>query len=411
MIIKKIPRQFRGHISVPASKSIANRLLILREISGRKLKIKNLSNAQDTITLASVLDELSSSQDLIFTIDIGNCGTCIRFLTSYLATRPGTYILTGNERMQNRPIGPLVDALRRLGAQIAFINKENYPPLFITGLTLEGGKTTIDCTQSSQFASSILLIAPALVKGVELSVKGLNSASYLSMTTKIMEQIGVRVEQRDTHTFFIPRQQIVEQTYTIPADWSSATFWYAFVALAEEASIIIKDLKYCGLQGDSILYKIYNQLGVQTTFSREGAHLMHTGQQTDFFEMDMNSYPDLAIPLIVNLVLLGVSFKLSGLAHLRYKESDRLSALKNELQKIGAHLNTTDQGEVSWTREELKFPDNLVFNTYDDHRLAMALAQVAMFANIELVDGENVVNKSYPDFWVNFKKLFKTKTE
>ncbi len=411
MIVKRISNDFGGEANLPFSKSISNRLLILREILGRKIEILNLSNAEDTLTLAFVLDELATTDDFIFTLDVGNCGTCMRFLTAFLSNRPGTYILTGNRQMQQRPIGLLVDALRQLGAEIAYINNEGFPPLFITGRQLAGGRVQIDCSISSQFASAIVLTAPAQSKGLEIKITSISSQPYLEMTLKLMEKLGLRVDRIGSLNYYIPGQDITPQTFSVPADWSSAAFWYAFVALSQKATVTLKDLTDCGLQGDAILYKIYDSLGVKTKFTSEGAEIHKKQERLDFFSREMKDYPDLAIPLIVNLVLLGISFRITGLAHLKYKETDRLKALQTELKKIGANITVDENDTVSWEKQELVFPEKIVFDTYQDHRLAMAFAQVAMFTDIELVDAQSVVKKSYPEFWLNFNKLFiKTKT-
>ena len=412
MIISKKSLSIRGIITLPTSKSLSNRALILKEVSQKKLSIKNLSQAEDTTKLNAILNNLNSSEEEIFNIETDNCGTCIRFLTSFLSIRQGQFILTGNKRMQQRPIGPLVQALRSLGAKISYIFNDGYVPLFIRGSYIEGGRVEIDCSISSQFASSLVLIAPILNKGLHLFVKNLHSASYLDMTFNFMRQLGLKINKISEFEYFIPHQQFQLQIYTIPKDWSSASFWYAIFALTKEGSIILKDLKKCDLQGDSITAKIYKELGVNTEFNEQGTELTHSQIKTDFFEKNLNNYPDLAIPLIVNLILLGISFKITGLSHLKYKESNRLKCLQTELKKIGANLLINSNGSVSWQKEKLFFPEKILFNTYADHRIAMALSQIALFTNIELNNAQRVVKKSYPSFWENFNKIFtKSKTQ
>ncbi len=406
MKVRKLQRNWYGKVRLPSSKSIANRLLILRALSQGALQIKGLSQAKDTVLLAKNLDEVLSSDEYIFNLDLNNCGTCVRFLTAYLAIRPGIYIINGDARMQDRPIGPLVDALRDLGANIAYVNKEGFLPLYISGSSLRGGSVEIDARMSSQFVSALMLIAPAMQEGLHLKLKGLASAPYLEMTYLLMKRLGLSVEKLNGLEYKIPAQKIGNKRITVSADWSSASFWYGFVSLADEAELFVYGLEDCGLQGDRVLYRIYEDLGVNTEFTSSGALLRKRPVNVFHFEMDLQDYPDIALPLIVNLVLSGISFRLSGLAHLRYKESDRLAALQKELAKIGAYLEIDDNGTVWWKKSELYFPQGLVFDTYKDHRIAMSLAQVAMFGDIEIVDGENVVKKSYPDFWHNLSSFY-----
>ncbi len=406
MKINKLQENWYGKVRLPSSKSIANRLLILRALSDGALQIEGLSQAKDTVLLAKSLDDITSSDEYIFNLDLGNCGTCVRFLTAYLATRAGVYILNGDARMQKRPIGPLVDALRMIGANIAYVNKEGFLPLYISGSQLKGGIVEIDGSISSQFASALMLIAPSMQEGLHLKLKGLASAPYLEMTYLLMKRVGFAVEKLNGFEYKIPAQKIGNKRITVSADWSSASFWYAFVALAKEAELFISGLQDCGLQGDRILYRIYEKLGVETEFISSGAILRKKPFSISFFEMDFKNYPDIALPIIVNLVLSGISFRLTGLAHLRYKESDRLAALQKELAKIGAHLDIDDNSTVEWKKSELSFPSGLVFETYQDHRIAMSLAQVAMFKDVVIIDGKNVVKKSYPDFWHNLSNFY-----
>ncbi len=403
MIIKKLPDKLSAQISVPSSKSISNRLLILREISDKKLTINGLSNANDTKILGLILDNLDNSD--VHNLNVDNAGTVFRFLTAYLSIRPGKYILNGDDRLKQRPIIPLVNSLKKLGANISFIYKFASVPLYIEGRQLNGGSVEIDCSLSSQFASALMLIAPALHKGLKISIIKPASKKYIELTFNLLKKIGIPAQQQSSNKFFIPKHSIQPQTITVEKDWSAATFWYAFASLAKQANILLKDLNLNSIQGDKFISNIYEKLGIVSTQLPEGVLITKISDpQIHHFKADLRDYPDLAIPLIVNLILLNIKFSITGLAHLHYKESDRILALKNELQKTGIKLVELKNGELTWVGK-LNIPKNIKFNPHNDHRIAMALSQLAMFENI-IIENPDTVNKSYPNFWQNLEYLY-----
>ena len=403
LIIKKLPDKLSAHISVPSSKSISNRLLILREISGKKLTINDLSNANDTKILKLILDNLDNSD--VHNLNVDNAGTVFRFLTAYLSTRPGKYILSGDDRLKQRPIIPLVNSLKKLGANISFIYKFASVPLYIEGKELNGGSVEIDCSLSSQFASALMLIAPVLHKGLKLSIIKPTSKKYIELTFNLLKKLGIPAQQLSNNKLFIPKHSIQPQTITVEKDWSAATFWYAFASLAKQANILLKNLDLNSIQGDKFVSNIYEKLGVTSTQLPEGVLITKTAKpQIHHFKADMGDYPDLAIPLIVNLILLNIKFTITGLSNLHYKESDRILALKTELQKIGIKLIELKNSELTWVGK-LNIPKNIKFNPHNDHRIAMALSQLSMYENIQ-IDEPETVNKSYPDFWQNLENLY-----
>ncbi len=403
MEIKRLPQKLQASITLPASKSISNRLLILREISGRKITVSNLSEAEDTRVLAKALELPQDS--FIHNIDVGNAGTAMRFLTAYLSYRPGVYLLTGNRRMQQRPIGPLVEALQSLGARIAYVNREGYPPLYIEGGFLRGGKVEVDASQSSQFVSALMLVAPALEGGLEIFPQNLVSMPYVMMTLQLLRQAGVDAVWNDSGWIVVPHTVFGEKHIAVEADWSSAAFWYGLLSVAKGGDISMSKLGEDSVQGDKCVAGLYKDLGVRTFFEGEGIRIeKNGGVKTDFVKMDLNDCPDVAVPYIVSLVLLGVRFELTGLHHLHIKESDRIQVLSRELKKIGIELKETSPGTLAWEGKP-EFGHIPEFDPEDDHRLAMALVQVAHFTDIRIKRPE-VVAKSYPDFWQNFKQLY-----
>ena len=398
-----MPDKLSAQISVPSSKSISNRLLILREISDKKLTINGLSNANDTKILGLILDNLDNSD--VHNLNVDNAGTVFRFLTAYLSIRPGKYILNGDDRLKQRPIIPLVNSLKKLGANISFIYKFASVPLYIEGRQLNGGSVEIDCSLSSQFASALMLIAPALHKGLKISITKPASKKYIELTFNLLKKIGIPAQQQSSNKFFIPKHSIQPQTITVEKDWSAATFWYAFASLAKQANILLKDLNLNSIQGDKFISNIYEKLGIVSTQLPEGVLITKISDpKIHHFKADLRDYPDLAIPLIVNLILLNIKFSITGLAHLHYKESDRILALKNELQKTGIKLVELKNGELTWVGK-LNIPKNIKFNPHNDHRIAMALSQLAMFENI-IIENPDTVNKSYPNFWQNLEYLY-----
>lgn len=387
------------NINLPASKSISNRLLIIRSLSGSAIDINNLSTAKDTAVLFEIL------QNSVKDMNVGPAGTAMRFLTAYAAVTPGVYTIEGSDRMNSRPIGPLVDALRSLGAEIEYLKKEGFAPLKITGGSLEGGKLEVDGTLSSQFISALLMIGPYVKRGILLKLTGgLTSYPYIKMTCDLMHKCGAGV-------FFINKGFIEVQpveykpaTITVEADWTAASYFYSWVALNNDVEIKITGLHVDSLQGDSKLMDIYEEFAVTSSFENGVLTLKKGNKTIKNLSFDLSDCPDLAQTIACTAAGLKVKLKLTGLKTLRYKETDRIAALQNELKKLGVE---TKSGEselelVSFAGAIDGVPG---IQTYQDHRMAMSFAPlVAIFPEMQ-IENHEVVNKSFPDFWKEFEKL------
>jgi len=392
-------------LEISGSKSISNRLLILHQLFDN-ISFENLSNSQDTQLLEKAL---KSDNEII---DIHHAGTAMRFLTSYYAIQEGkTIILTGSERMKQRPIQFLVDALRDLGAEISYLEKEGFPPLKIIGKKLEKSSVTIPANISSQFISSLMLIGSKLEKGLEINLEGkVTSRPYLEMTLKILRTLGISYEWEENTIQIFPNLQTEKTSQTVPfvveSDWSSASYFYSLAAIARD-TINLKSFKPYSLQGDSILKEIYWKFFGVNTIS-EGAESRISLFPDQFFTfpdqiiLDMNDCPDIAQTLCVTATAMNIPFEITGLSTLKVKETDRLLALKNELFKIGCIAEITEDSIFSTKFFE---PNEYIsIETYNDHRMAMSFAPFCLKKSLTIED-ENVVEKSYPDFWTDFKKI------
>jgi len=397
--IDKINRVVKGSIKITGSKSESNRLLVLKQFYPN-LRIENLSNSDDSKLMLQALTSKSKE------INIGHAGTAMRFLTSYFSVKENSEIvLTGSYRMKNRPIEILVDALTTLGANIKFIEKKGFPPLKILGNKLTNNFIEIDGNVSSQYISSLLLIAPTLKNGLRLKFKGnITSVPYIKMTLKLLSEIGVKYTWIDGQIFVEPKTEIDGQTITVESDWSSASYYYSLCALSPNSEIEISSFKKESLQGDAILTDIYKNLGVVTTFKNSSLILKNNGEiNKDYFKnLDLKNAPDIAQTISVSCFGLGIECFLTGLHTLKIKETDRLVALKNELEKLGGHVEITNQ--TLHLKKSLKIKRDISIKTYDDHRMAMAFAPLALRVPISIED-PNVVSKSYPTFWDDFKKI------
>ena len=392
-------------IEISGSKSISNRLLILHQLF-ENIEIKNLSNSQDTQLLKKALNSDSEI------IDIHHAGTAMRFLTSYFAIQEGkTVILTGSERMKQRPIKFLVDALRNLGAEISYLEKEGFPPLKIVGKKLEKNSVTISANISSQFISSLMLIGAKLENGLEIILEGkATSKPYLDMTLKILRTVGITNRWEGNIIKIDPYNQTEKHFQNIPfiveSDWSSASYFYSLAAISRE-TINLNSFKPYSLQGDSALREIYWKFfGVNTISEGSEAKIsLFPEQYFNFPEkiiLNMNDCPDIAQTLCVTATAMKIPFEITGLETLKVKETDRLLALKNELFKIGCISEITDDSIIS-----VKFfepNDNISIATYNDHRMAMSFAPFCLIKELN-IENEEVVEKSYPDFWKDFKKI------
>ncbi|SNR81417.1 3-phosphoshikimate 1-carboxyvinyltransferase [Lutibacter flavus] len=397
--INKINKTVGGTIQITGSKSESNRLLVLQQFYPN-LKIENVSNSDDSKlmqkALASSLNE----------INIGHAGTAMRFLTSYFSVKENSVIvLTGSHRMKNRPIKILVDALRDLGSEIEYLEKEGYPPLKITGKKLDKDFVEIEGNVSSQYISSLLLIAPTLYNGLRLKFKGeVTSVPYIKMTLTLLAELGVELSWDDDSILIQPKPIINNKTVVVESDWSSASYYYSLVSLSPNSEVKLSSYKQNSLQGDSVLAKIYENLGVETTFGVNSITLKNTGNLNPSKLMNLNliGAPDIAQTVVVTCFGLGIECYLTGLHTLKIKETDRLVALKNEIEKLGGVVLITN--ETLNLKSTTKINENISIATYDDHRMAMAFAPLAIKVSI-YIEEPNVVSKSYPDFWEDFEQI------
>ena len=404
--IIKAPSQLNATINLPASKSISNRALVINAMAGSNNHPNNLSDCDDTEVIIAAL------KDMPEVINIKAAGTAMRFMTAFLSATSGEHIITGTERMQNRPIGILVDALRYLGAEITYEKKEGYPPLHIKGKTLEGGHLEVVGNVSSQYISALLMIGPILKKGLELKLTGeIASRPYIDLTLWTMKEYGADAEWTDMDTITVkPQPYKANIDYTIENDWSASSYWYEMMALNGniDSSIKLEGLMDCSKQGDSVVKYIFSLLGVKSEFeARDGisnVNLKAHRCMLPRFDYDFTGSPDLAQTIVVTCCALGVKFKFTGLASLKIKETDRIEALKTELKKVGYVIHDKNDNTLIWDGETCE-PTFAPIDTYEDHRMAMAFAPLAFkFPQIEINDPE-VVSKSYPHYWEDLKKV------
>ena len=382
-----------GRISLPSSKSISNRLLIIQALSGNGFNIRNLSDSDDTNYLK---EALSSEGGVVY---IGHAGTAMRFLSAYFVATGKDVVLTGSRRMQERPIRPLVDALNGLGAEISYAKDKGFPPIRTGNKALAGGIISIDAGISSQFISALLLIAPVLKEGITLSLKGdMVSSSYINMTLKIMEEYGA-VVLNENNTIKISNSLYAGKDCIVESDWSGASYWYSMAALADSVDIFLEGLSEGSLQGDSKVAVMFEQLGVGSVFETGGVRLYKTESNTDNFEMDFVDQPDLIQTFVVCLCLKGIHFRITGAQTLKHKETDRILALQDEMLKLGYIIENPEPETLLWTGEITDAADCLCIETYKDHRMALAFAPAAIkFKSIKIKDVD-VVTKSYAGFW------------
>ncbi len=388
-----------GEIAITGSKSESNRLLILQALFP-KITIKNISNSDDS----KITENALKSTDSI--IDIHHAGTAMRFLTAYFSTQPGReIILTGSQRMQERPIKLLVNALKDLGAEISYDKKEGYPPLKIIGKKIIKSKVALQANISSQYISALMLIAPSLEDGLTIELTGqLTSVPYIKMTQTILDELGFETTFEKNKIQISSAKRIEPKTWTIESDWSSASYFYSILALSRQGNICLSSYKKESNQGDSALSEIYKSLGVVTSFNRGMINLTKVKDFnfTESININLINTPDLAQTIAVSCLGLGIGCKLSGLHTLKIKETDRLRALKIEMEKLGAKVDITSDSLELYPNAKLK--KDIAINTFNDHRMAMAFAPLALKAPIIINDSE-VVSKSYPAFWDDLKRI------
>jgi 3-phosphoshikimate 1-carboxyvinyltransferase len=401
-------REINAAIHLTGSKSESNRALVIAALSKGLVKVSNLSDAADTVILNQILTDLNAAEQADATerklVNVGHAGTAMRFLTAYLSTLPQAFTLTGSGRMQERPIGILVDALRSLGADISYENNEGYPPLLINGgLQGDASEVTIKGNVSSQYLSALLIIAPTLPKGLSLHIEGgLTSRPYLEMTLNMLGSTGIS-HTWEGDTIQIPHQQHQPAELTVEPDWSAASYWYSIAALADKAQIALPNLKEESLQGDSAIQQLMVALGVSTSRTGNGIELKNSAQQPITKTINLKDCPDLAQTIIVCAAAKGLNLSFTGLETLKIKETNRVEALQNELAKIGVTL-TEDNEVYTLDCANLHFPERILIRTYDDHRMAMAFAPLSLLIRQIEIEDYQVVEKSYPDFWKDLEK-------
>ncbi len=387
-------------IIISGSKSESNRLLILQRFFN-DLKLENLSDSDDTKHLQKAL---SSNSKII---DIGHAGTAMRFLTAFFSVKEGSeIILTGSERMQNRPVKILVEALQSLGADIEYLEKPGFPPLKIKGKNITGKKVKIQGSVSSQYISALLLIAPSLQNGLEIELLGkITSVPYIKMTLALLREVGVSYSWNENIIKIEPVKSIKPQTVVVESDWSSASYFYSLIALSEAgATISLSSYKKGSLQGDSALIDIYKHFRVATKFDNDKIILIKKYIDPKPLSLNLIDYPDLAQTIAVTCFGLRIACDLTGLHTLKIKETDRLVALKTELEKLGAQVEITDKSLHLKQSDHIN--KNIAIDTYNDHRMAMAFAPLALKVPITINNAE-VVTKSFTSFWDVFESVFR----
>ncbi|MBA9075654.1 3-phosphoshikimate 1-carboxyvinyltransferase [Rufibacter quisquiliarum] len=388
----------RGQVTLPASKSEANRALIIRALSGQDFPIHNLSDANDTQLLNRLLSTPAGEE-----VSAEDAGTVMRFLTAYYAATGQKLKLTGTPRMCQRPIGVLVDALRKLGAKIEYLGQEGYPPMQMNGFEGTGtNQLTVRSDISSQYISALLMIGPLLPQGLELTLEGkISSEPYIRMTLAQMAHFGVQATFEGNLISVAP-QKYQQQEFTVESDWSATSYWYSITALAKEADIFLPGLRSNSLQGDSVLPTLMAPFGVKTKFSAEGVRLTKQPVQEKIARIDFSACPDLAQTVVALAAGLRVEFDMTGLESLRIKETDRIAALQNEVQKFGAELKETEPDVFGLFLQNQ--PENVpTVHTYEDHRMAMAFAPLALKQPV-IIEEPKVVRKSYPRYWEELQK-------
>ena len=403
--IEAKPQAITGRVSLGGSKSIANRALIIQALCKVPFEIKNLSDSKDTVTLQNLLQQKEGD------LNTGHAGTCFRFMTSYLSTQAGTQILTGSERMKQRPIGPLVNALNDLGANISYLENPGYPPLKIESPKTEWkNKVNIDGTMSSQFITSLLLIAPTLPNGLNINILGdLVSVPYVEMTLKMMKYFGIE-SNWDGNMIIIKAQEYQPKEFTVEADWSSASYLYSLVALNEDSKIEIDGLFEESLQGDSEIQHFSNKLGVKSTWIGDRLVIENKGSFEPIFEYNFIRQPDLAQSIACICAAKNITGLFSGLQTLFIKETDRVKALQDELSKVNVAMSKLPAAYKGNTSEDYYLIEgkyeqpSAYFKTYQDHRMAMAFSSFATRSDI-VIEEPDVVVKSFPSYWEVLKDL------
>ena len=393
-----LPITIGTQIAVTGSKSETNRLLLLQALFPN-ITLANTSNSDDS----EVMQKALNGNEKI--VDIHHAGTAMRFLTAYFAVNEGReVILTGSLRMKERPIKILVDALRQLGSKIEYLENEGFPPIKISGQKLVQSKVSLPASVSSQYISALLLVAPKLENGLELKLEGsITSIPYIKMTLALLTDLNIQTSFEGNVIKVYPKPAVESKVMTVESDWSSASYFFSLAALANEASISLSSYKESSLQGDSALVEIYSKMGVETRFEENKITLVKQPNfKLETLNLDLNNTPDIAQTIVVTCLGLGIGCHLTGLHTLKIKETDRLEALRIELTKLGANISVTNDSLTLVASKDIN--TNVKIATYNDHRMAMAFAPLALKVPI-IIENSEVVSKSYPDFWEDLKKL------
>ena len=402
------PERLNQTIQLPASKSISNRALIIYALSGGRNLPENLSDCDDTEVIIEALKYMPDE------INIKAAGTAMRFMSAYLSVMRGTHIITGTDRMKHRPIAILVDALRRLGAQIEYVGEEGFPPLKITGKKLEGGQLEIPGNVSSQYISALLMIGPMLKEGLTLQLTGeIISRPYIDLTLWMMGEFGADAKWSSADTITVAHKPYKGRDYYIESDCSGASYWYEMVALSNDpdAEVRLTGLMDGSMQGDSTTRYIFSLLGVKTSFEtqQKGVPQMVTlkknGRGVSKLEYDFVNAPDLAQTFVVTCAALDIPFHFKGLATLKIKETDRIEALKREMKKLGYVIHDANDSELYWDGERCEPQMELGIDTYEDHRMALAFAPYALKHDGLIINNPQVVTKSYPNYWNDLESV------
>ena len=396
------PANINAQIMLPASKSISNRALIINALANGTHPLENLSDCDDTQVMLRALQAQPGE-----TIDIMAAGTAMRFLTAYLSVTPGDRIITGTQRMKQRPIGILVDALRELGANIEYVEKEGFPPLRIQGTTLTKSHISLPGNISSQYISALLMIAPTLKNGLQVTLTGdIISRPYIDLTLQLMKDFGAQASWLNDHELKVEPQPYRSTPYYIEGDWSAASYWHEIVALSKDATITLPSLFRKSYQGDSKMADQFALLGARTSYKENGITILKPKMvdisQAIHVNLDFTNQPDLAQTFVVTCSLQNITFRFTGLQTLKIKETDRIAALICEMKKLGYVLHEAEDSILYWNGERCERSGEAI-DTYEDHRMAMAFAPACLVMDNICINNPQVVSKSYPHYWDDLK--------
>ena len=389
-----------GTVALESSKSISNRLLIIKQLSKSKIEIQNLSTSNDTKILSKILNEYQTKKNIY----CQNAGTALRFVVAFLATKEGIWKVSGSKRMHERPIKPLIDCLAELGTEIKYLEKKGFPPIEIRSKKLKSKKLSLPGDISSQFISALLLVAPTIENGLNLEITSkILSKPYINMTLDLMNEFGIEYSWKN-NLIKVQEQSYLGKSIHVENDWSAASFWYSFLALSKSGEIKIPNLYANSIQGDSILSIIYSKLGIKTEFNEDSIILSKTKNTAKEIELDLSNHPDLALPIIVTCAGLGTKAHLMGLESLKIKESNRLECIKTELEKFNVISYVSDSSIKIIENQKILQPISII-ECHDDHRIPMSIAPLIMKVDSIKFTDKEVVNKSYPKFWQDLRKV------